>query len=141
MFGTFITMVAVPYQMKELTGSYVAVGLVSLAEFVPMVVCGLWGGAIADALDRRKIILLSELGLLLTSALLMVNALLPAPAGLGAVRGRRALGGRRQPAAAQPGGADPAVVRHDQLAAAAVLSEPALEPRRDRRPGASAGCW
>ena len=79
MFGTFITVVAVPYQMKELTGSYVAVGLVSLAEFVPMVVCGLWGGAIADALDRRKVILLSELGLMVTSGLLMVNSLLPHP--------------------------------------------------------------
>ncbi|MER7503159.1 MFS transporter [Nonomuraea pusilla] len=79
MFGTFVSMVAVPYQMKELTGSYLAVGLVSLAEFVPMVVCGLWGGAIADALDRRKIIVLSELGLLLTSLGLMVNAMLPTP--------------------------------------------------------------
>src|SRR5687767_12080119 len=73
MFGTLISLVAVPYQMKELTDSYLAVGLVSLAEFVPMVVCGLWGGAIADALDRRKIIVLSELGLLVTSAALMVN--------------------------------------------------------------------
>ncbi|MGP3962505.1 MFS transporter [Nonomuraea sp. 3N208] len=79
MFGTFITLVAVPYQMKELTESYLAVGLVSLAEFVPMVVCGLWGGALADALDRRKIIVLSELGLLVTSAALTVNAMLPNP--------------------------------------------------------------
>ncbi|NUP03819.1 MAG: MFS transporter [Nonomuraea sp.] len=79
MFGTMITMVALPFQMKELTGSYVAVGLMSLAEFVPMVVCGLWGGAIADALDRRRIIVLSELGLLVTTAALMVNAMLPHP--------------------------------------------------------------
>ncbi|WP_424531533.1 MFS transporter [Sphaerisporangium viridialbum] len=79
MFGSVLTMVAVPYQMKQLTGSYVAVGLVSLAEFVPMVVCGLWGGAIADALDRRKIVVLSEVGLCLTSMLLMANALLLPP--------------------------------------------------------------
>ncbi|MCW2881056.1 MAG: transporter [Sphaerisporangium sp.] len=79
MFGSVLTMVAVPYQMKQLTGSYVAVGLVSLAEFVPMVVCGLWGGAIADALDRRKIVIASEAGMCLTSILLMANAvLLPA---------------------------------------------------------------
>ncbi|GAA0406361.1 MFS transporter [Microbispora corallina] len=77
--GTVITMVAVPFQMKQLTESYVAVGLVSLAEFVPMVICGLWGGAIADALDRRRIVVVSELGLCLTSVLLLVNALLPAP--------------------------------------------------------------
>ncbi|MFC4533478.1 MFS transporter [Sphaerisporangium dianthi] len=81
MFGSLMTMVAVPFQMKQLTGSYVAVGLVSLAEFAPMVVCGLWGGAIADALDRRKIVIWSEVGLCLTSALLLLNALvLPAPA-------------------------------------------------------------
>ncbi|ETK30418.1 MFS transporter [Microbispora sp. ATCC PTA-5024] len=77
--GTVITMVAVPFQMKQLTESYVAVGLVSLAEFVPMVICGLWGGAIADARDRRRIVVVSELGLCLTSVLLLVNALLPAP--------------------------------------------------------------
>ncbi|WP_308250389.1 MFS transporter [Sphaerisporangium fuscum] len=79
MLGSVFTMVAVPYQMKQLTGSYVAVGLVALAEFAPMVVCGLWGGAIADAMDRRKIVVVSEVGLCLTSVLLMVNALvLPA---------------------------------------------------------------
>ncbi|GAA4575350.1 MFS transporter [Planotetraspora kaengkrachanensis] len=79
MIGSVVTMVAVPYQMKQLTGSYVAVGLVGLAEFVPMVVCGLWGGAIADALDRRRIVISSEVGLCLTSVLLLVNALLPEP--------------------------------------------------------------
>ncbi|MFC7388062.1 MFS transporter [Sphaerisporangium rhizosphaerae] len=81
MFGSLMTMVAVPFQMKQLTGSYVAVGLVGLVEFAPMVVCGLWGGAIADALDRRKIVVLSEVGLCLTSVLLLLNAVLfPAPA-------------------------------------------------------------
>ncbi|MBD3147234.1 MFS transporter [Microbispora camponoti] len=79
MLGTVITTVAVPFQMKQLTESYVAVGLVGMAEFVPMVVCGLWGGAIADARDRRTIVILSELGLCLSSVLLLVNALLPRP--------------------------------------------------------------
>ncbi|MDF2709063.1 MAG: transporter [Nonomuraea muscovyensis] len=122
MFGTLITMVAVPFQMKELTGSYVAVGLVSLAEFVPMVVCGLWGGAIADAADRRTVVLLCELGLALTSAMLLVNALLPDPqvwvlyvvgaltAGISSLQ-RPSLESML-----------PQVVRHDQLAAAAVLA-------------------
>ncbi|WP_440104417.1 MFS transporter [Streptosporangium sp. H16] len=122
MFGTFLTLVAVPLQMKELTGSYLAVGLVSVAEFVPMVVCGLWGGAIADALDRRKIILLTEVGLCLTVTILTVNALLPEPqvwvlyvvgalsAGLGSLQ-RPSLESMM-----------PRVVRHDQLTAAAALS-------------------
>ncbi|WP_206060798.1 MFS transporter [Nonomuraea basaltis] len=122
MFGTFISLVAVPYQMKELTGSYLAVGLVSLAEFVPMVVCGLWGGAIADALDRRKIIVLSELGLLITSAALMVNALLPNPQiwvlyVMGAVStGIACLQRPSMEAVFQQ------VVKHEQQGAAAVLS-------------------
>ncbi|MBB6548846.1 MFS transporter [Nonomuraea rubra] len=122
MFGTMITMVAVPYQMKELTDSYLAVGLVSLAEFVPMVVCGLWGGAIADALDRRKIIVLSELGLLVTSAALLINALLPSPQVwvlyvVGALStGLASLQRPSLEAVIQQ------VVKHDQQAAAAVLS-------------------
>ena len=122
MFGTFITVVAVPYQMKELTGSYVAVGLVSLAEFVPMVVCGLWGGAIADALDRRTVILLSELGLMVTSGLLMVNSLLPHPQTwvlyvVGALA--TGVGCLQRPSLEA---LIPQVVRHDQLGAAAVLA-------------------
>ncbi|WP_271222881.1 MFS transporter [Streptosporangium carneum] len=122
MFGTFLTLVALPLQMKELTGSYLAVGLVSVAEFVPMVVCGLWGGAIADALDRRKIILYTEIGLCVTVLILTVNALLPDPqvwvlyvvgaltAGLGSLQ-------RPSMEALMP-----RVVRHDQLGAAAALA-------------------
>ncbi|GAA3563325.1 MFS transporter [Nonomuraea rosea] len=122
MFGTMISMVAVPYQMKELTDSYLAVGLVSLAEFVPMVVFGLWGGAIADSLDRRKIIVWCELGLLVTSAALMVNALLPNPQVwvlyvVGAASmGIACLQRPSQEATLQQ------VVRHEQQGAAAVLS-------------------
>ncbi|MFI6323162.1 MFS transporter [Nonomuraea sp. NPDC050556] len=122
MFGTFITMVAVPYQIWQLTHSYVAVGAISLAEFVPMVVCGLWGGAIADALDRRKVILLSEIGLMVTSGLLMVNALLPSPQVwviyvVGAVS--TGLGSLQRPSLEA---LIPQIVRHDQLSAAAVLA-------------------
>ncbi|MFF4989791.1 MFS transporter [Streptosporangium saharense] len=122
MFGTFLTLVALPLQMKQLTDSYVAVGLVSAAEFVPMVLCGLWGGAIADALDRRKIILYTEAGLCVTVVALTVNALLPEPqiwvlyvvgalsAGLGSLQ-RPSLEALM-----------PRVVRHDQVGAAAALS-------------------
>jgi MFS family permease len=122
MFGTFITMVAVPVQMKQLTDSPLAVGLVSLAEFVPMVVCGLWGGAIADALDRRKVIVLSELGLMGTSAVLMVNAMLPEPQiwvlyVIGAITtGIASLQRPSLEAVLQQ------VVKHEQQSAAAMLS-------------------
>lgn len=78
--GSFVTYVAVPVQIKELTGSYVAVGLVAAAEFVPMLVFGLYGGALADAADRQRLAVLCEIGLLLTSAGLLVNSLVPQPA-------------------------------------------------------------
>jgi MFS family permease len=79
LFGSFVTMVAAPLQLKELTGSYVAVGLVGVAEFVPLVVFGLWGGAIADTFDRRGVVLGTELAQLLLSVALLGNALLPHP--------------------------------------------------------------
>ncbi len=80
MLGSFITYVAVPVQIKELTGSYLAVGLVTAVEFIPMVVFGLYGGALADAVDRKRMVVLCEVGMLVASAGLLVNALLPSPA-------------------------------------------------------------
>ncbi|AUY54515.1 MFS transporter [Streptomyces sp. CB01881] len=77
--GSFLTYVAVPMQIKELTGSSVAVGLVGAFELVPLVVFGLWGGALADALDRRRLVLFSEAALGLLSGVLLLNALLPTP--------------------------------------------------------------
>ena len=79
MFGSFVTMVAAPLQLKELTGSYVAVGLVGFVEFVPLVVFGLWGGAVADALNRHRVVIVAELTQLVLSAALAANALLPTP--------------------------------------------------------------
>ncbi|MFI5914401.1 MFS transporter [Dactylosporangium sp. NPDC051541] len=79
MFGSFITIVAVPFQIKQLTGSYVAVGVVGVVELVPMVLSGLWGGAIADAADRRKVVLWCEAGMAVCTGGLLVNALLPHP--------------------------------------------------------------
>ncbi|MGW4684694.1 MFS transporter [Streptomyces sp. NPDC004244] len=78
-FGSFMAMIALPLQIKELTGSPLAVGAMGAVELVPLVVFGLYGGALADALDRRRLILLSEAGLGLLALLLLVNALLPDP--------------------------------------------------------------
>jgi len=55
--GSMFTFVAVPLQAQQLTGSFVVVGLLGLVEIVPIVVFGLWGGALADHLDRRLMIL------------------------------------------------------------------------------------
>jgi MFS family permease len=79
MFGSFITYIAVPFQVKEITGSYVAVGLIGAAELVLLVGFGLWGGALADAVDRRRMLLGSEAGMCLLIGVLLVNSLLPDP--------------------------------------------------------------
>ncbi len=121
-FGSFLTYVAVPLQIKELTGSSLAVGLVGAVELLPLIVFGLWGGALADALDRRKLVLFSEAGLGLLSGLLLVNALLPTPllwpvylvAGLVA-----AVDGLQRPALDS---LTPRIVAHDQLTAAFALN-------------------
>ncbi|WP_086729310.1 MFS transporter [Streptomyces carpinensis] len=79
-FGSFLTFVALPVQMKELTGSAAAVGAIGAVELVPLIVFGLYGGALADALDKRRLIVWSEVGQGVLSAVLLVDALLPRPA-------------------------------------------------------------
>ena len=79
LFGSMVTAVAAPLQLKELTNSTVAVGLIGVAEVVPMIVCSLLGGAIADVHDRRRVLLLTEVAALLASLLLAINAMVPTP--------------------------------------------------------------
>ncbi|HWL35000.1 MAG TPA: MFS transporter [Frankiaceae bacterium] len=74
--GTQMTAVVVPLQVFELTKSSLVVGLVSLAGLVPLIVFGLIGGSIADAMDRRKLLLVTSSGLALVSVLLFVQAAL-----------------------------------------------------------------
>nr|WP_262928276.1 MULTISPECIES: MFS transporter [unclassified Streptomyces] len=78
-FASAMAMIALPLQIKELTGSPLAVGAMGAVELVPLVVFGLYGGALADAVDRRKVILATEAGLGLLALVLLVNALLPEP--------------------------------------------------------------
>jgi MFS family permease len=79
LFGSFVTMVAAPLQMKQLTDSFLAVGLIGVAEFVPLVTLGLWGGAAADAYDRRRVVLIAQLVELAATGTLLGNALQPHP--------------------------------------------------------------
>ncbi|WP_307624087.1 MFS transporter [Streptomyces sp. V3I7] len=79
-FGSFLTLVALPVQLKDLTGSAAAVGAIGAVELLPLIVFGLYGGALADALDKRGLIVSSEAGQGLLSAALLLNALLPHPA-------------------------------------------------------------
>ncbi len=78
-FGSALSYVVLPWEMYRLTHSTLQVGLLGLAEFFPMLVLSLAGGALADAVDRRKLILVAECGLAACCAMLMVNSLLPEP--------------------------------------------------------------
>ncbi|GKQ33630.1 MFS transporter [Streptomyces sp. A012304] len=78
-FGSFLTFVALPVQLKDLTGSAAAVGAIGAVELVPLLLFGLYGGALADAWDKRKLIVWTEAGQGLLSSVLLVNALLPTP--------------------------------------------------------------
>jgi MFS family permease len=77
MMGQQMTLVAVPYQVYALTGSSLLVGVTSIVALVPLIVFGLLGGAIADAMDRRRLMLITSAGAAVTSALLALQALLP----------------------------------------------------------------
>lgn len=72
--GAQLTVVAVPTQIYQLTGSSAYVGLTGLFGLVPLVLFGLWGGAIADAVDRRVLLLLTGSGIAGSSLILWVAA-------------------------------------------------------------------
>jgi len=74
MLGQQMTLVAVPFQVFAITGSSLLVGVTSIVALVPLVVFGLLGGAIADAMDRRRLMLITSIGAAVTSALLAVQA-------------------------------------------------------------------
>jgi MFS family permease len=78
-FGSMMTFIVVPWQMFELTQSSAMVGYIYLAEFVPMFLLAFVGGALADAVDRRKMLQLTEIGQAITTGVLLVNSLLPQP--------------------------------------------------------------
>lgn len=74
--GGQLTVVAIPLQIYRLTGSSAWVGLAGAFGLVPLVVFGLWGGAVADAVDRRRMALVTNGGIALTSAVLWAQAAL-----------------------------------------------------------------
>jgi MFS family permease len=74
--GSMLTQVAVPVQIYALSHSTLYVGFVGLAGLLPIVVFGLYGGAIADAVDRRKLYLRSSVGTWVVTLALLVQTLL-----------------------------------------------------------------
>ncbi|MFQ6397879.1 MFS transporter [Nocardia sp. KC 131] len=65
--GSQLAVVAVPQQIYQITGSSGYVGLAGLFGLVPLIVFGLWGGALADVMDRRKLLLITNAGTGLTA--------------------------------------------------------------------------
>ncbi|HEU5332927.1 MAG TPA: MFS transporter [Actinocrinis sp.] len=119
--GSQLTAVAVPKQIYDITGSSEWIGIASFAGLVPLIVFGLWGGAIADAVDRRKLMLVTNCGVALTSVAFWAQAAAGVRsvwllAGLMALQ--QAMFGLNSPAR---GAAIPRLVPEQELAAANAL--------------------
>lgn len=78
-FGSAISYVVLPWQLYQLTKSTVAVGMLGIVEFVPMFALSFVGGVLADYIDRRRLILLTEIGLALCCGILILNSLFAQP--------------------------------------------------------------
>jgi MFS family permease len=121
--GSQITTVAIPFQLWEETHSTLLVGLLGLAALVPLLVVPVYGGAVADAVDRRRMLLLSDVATMLVTAGLLVNALLPNPSVwflfVAEALGTAAYGFQRPARNALT----PRLVREDQLLAAIAVED------------------
>jgi MFS family permease len=120
--GAMMAYVALPYQLYVLTGSNFAVGALGIVELVPLVVFGLYGGALADHVDRRRMLLFTGASQVVLTALLAVNASLDEPRVwliyvLGALLAVFQSLQRPSKEALEP-----RTVRHDQIMAANALS-------------------
>ncbi|KID31816.1 transmembrane secretion effector [Prauserella rugosa] len=72
--GSQLTAVAVPKQVFDITGSSAYVGLTGAFALVPLLIFGIWGGAIADTVDRRKLLFVTNTGIAVTACLLWAQA-------------------------------------------------------------------
>ncbi len=121
--GRMITSIVLPYQVYVLTGDLLAVGALSLVQLVPILTFALGGGAVADAVDRRRLLLATQVGLALSSLGLALLALVPSPS-LAAIYGvafvAAGLGAIDQPARAS---AIPRLVPPQRLTAAIAMNQ------------------
>jgi MFS family permease len=77
--GSALTTVAIPFQVYDLTHSSLQVGLVSLAQLIPLILGSLIGGTVGDVVDRRTLIAGTAVASGATAAGLLANALSPHP--------------------------------------------------------------
>ena len=119
--GSMITYVAIPFQIKNMTHSYIAVALSGAIELAPLIIFGLYGGLLADAVDRKKMMWATEAALMVLTGVLLANSLQGRPSliliyvvtGLFA-----AVDGLQRPSA---GAILPRIVGHGDLPAASAL--------------------
>ncbi|WP_372727338.1 MFS transporter [Nocardioides sp.] len=78
-FGAMVTYVAIPYQVYILTRSNFMVGAIGLAELLPLVFFGLYGGALADHVDRRRLLVGAGLSQAVFTSVLAINAFADEP--------------------------------------------------------------
>src|SRR6476469_352442 len=120
--GAMVTYVAIPYQIYTLTGSNFAVGAIGLVELVPLVVVGLYGGALADHVDRRRLLIWTGVGQGVLTAALAVNAFRDHPSiwVIFVVAGLLTATGALQRPSREA--LMPRTVRHDEITAANALT-------------------
>ena len=121
-FGTMMSLVALPYQIYQLTHSTLAVGLLGVVELVPLLITAFIGGALADVMDRRKLLIYAEIGMSLGCLILVGNAALSHPQlwlvyGVAGVLS--ALSGLHRPSL---DALTPRLVSHEEIQATSVLS-------------------
>lgn len=125
--GSMVAYVAVPFQIYDLTGSNFLVGAVGLVELVPLIVFGLYGGALADHVDRRRLLVIAGVVQVALMGVFAWNAFLDRPrlwlifvlAGVYA-----AVSSMQRPSREA---LEPRTVKHDQIAAASALSSFAMQ--------------
>ena len=121
--GTQLRLVAIPYQIYLITGSSLDVGLIGLFQAIPLISLALFGGVFADRFNRRRLLLITQIGLALSSAALAIGTQLGV-ASVPFLYARTAIGAAFSandgPAR---GSLTPSLVRRDQLPAAITLNQ------------------
>jgi MFS family permease len=119
--GTMITSVALPFQIYRATGSSLAVGLLGAAELVPLLATAFLGGMLADVVDRRRMAIVTDVGLAVGSAVLALLSSISTPIwALFVVAGwMSAISGLQRPSIES---LTPRLVEQDEIPAAAALS-------------------
>ncbi len=119
--GGMVSYVAIPFQIYRLTGSNFAVGAIGLVELAPLVVFGLYGGALADHVDRRRLLVVTGVSQAVLTGVLAANAFREEPSIvlIFVVAGLLTAAGALQRPSREA--LMPRTVRHEQIPAANAL--------------------